>query len=86
MFDAFPFDEWSEEITTFWTFGTEGDTGTIILTILGVLLMVGSLIQFVRLESRKLDAQTAALRRALAAAEDTTVTATSVTVTTITTD
>lgn len=86
MFDAFPFDEWSEEITTFWTFGTEGDPGTIVLTILGVLLMVGSLIQFVRLESRKLDAQTAALRRALAAAEDTTVTATSVTVTTITTD
>ena len=70
MFDAFPFDEWSEEITTFWTFGTEGDTGTIILTILGVLLMIGSLIQFFRLENRKLDAQTTALRRALAAVDD----------------
>jgi hypothetical protein len=71
MFDAFPFDEWSEEITTFWTFGVEGDTGTIILTILGVLLMVGALIQFVRLESKKLDAQTATLRSAMAAAADT---------------
>ena len=69
MFDAFPYDEWSEEITTFWTFGVEGDTGTIILTILGVLLMVGSLIQFVRLESKKLDKQTAALRSAMAAAD-----------------
>jgi hypothetical protein len=74
LFDAFPFDEWSEEITTFWTFGTEGDLGTIILTILGVLLMIASLIQFVRLESRKLDAQTAALRGALGAAEATTTT------------
>ena len=36
MFDAFPYDEWSDQITTFWTFGVEGDTGTIILTILGV--------------------------------------------------
>lgn len=82
MFDAFPFDEWSEEITTFWTFGTEGDTGTIILTILGVLLMIGSLIQFVRLENRKLDAQTAALRQALAAS-DTMTTTTTVVVTTV---
>ena len=84
MFDAFPFDEWSEEITTFWTFGTEGDLGTIILTILGVLLMIGSLIQFVRLESRKLDEQTAVLRRALATVEETSTT--TVTVTTITTE
>ena len=39
MFDAFPYDEWSDQITTFWTYGVEGDTGTIILTILGVLLI-----------------------------------------------
>lgn len=65
MFDAFPFDEWSEEITTFWTFGVEGDVGTIILTILGVLLMIGSLIGFVRLESGKLDRQAEVLRRAM---------------------
>ena len=37
MFDAFPYDEWSDKITTFWTFGVEGDTGTIILTVLGVI-------------------------------------------------
>ena len=66
MFDAFPYDEWSEEITTFWTFGVEGDTGTIILTILGVLFMVWALVQFFRLESRKLDHQATTLRRAMA--------------------
>lgn len=81
MFDAFPFDEWSEEITTFWAFGVEGDTGTIVMTILGVLLMIGALIQFVRLESQKLDAQTAALRQAIAAADaNTTTTVTSTTI------
>ena len=63
MFDAFPYDEWSEEITTFWTFGVEGDTGTIILTILGVLLMIGALIAFVRMESGKLDRQAAMLSK-----------------------
>lgn len=66
MFDAFPFDEWGDEITTFWTFGTEGDLGTIILTILGVLVMIWALIQFVRLESGKLERQAAGLRRAMA--------------------
>jgi hypothetical protein len=65
MFDAFPYDEWNEQITTFWTFGVEGDTGTIILTILGVLAMIWALVQFVRLESQKLDAQAAALRRGM---------------------
>jgi len=70
MFDAFPHDEWSEEITTFWTFGVEGDTGTIILTILGVLFMIVSLIWFVRLESRHLNRQTAELRRAMAGLAD----------------
>ena len=65
MFDAFPYDEWSEQITTFWTFGVEGDTGTIILTILGVLLMIGSLIAFVMLESGKLERQAAMLRQAM---------------------
>ena len=65
MFDAFPYDEWSEQITTFWTFGVEGDTGTIILTILGVLLMIGSRIYFVLLEAGKLDRQAAMLRQAM---------------------
>ena len=53
------------QITTFWTFGVEGDTGTIILTILGVLLMIGSLIGFVMMESGKLDRQAALLRQAM---------------------
>jgi hypothetical protein len=65
MFDAFPYDEWSDNITTFWTFGVEGDVGTIIMTILGVLLMVGSLIGWVRLEASKLDQQAETLRRAM---------------------
>ena len=66
MFDAFPHDKWDETITTFWTFGVEGDTGTIILTILGALLMVYCLVWFVRLEASKLDAQADGLRRAMA--------------------
>ena len=67
MFDAFPYDEWDETITTFWTYGVEGDIGTIILTILGVLLMIVSLVWFVRLEAGKLDRQAAGLRKAMGA-------------------
>ena len=65
MFDAFPYDKWSDQVTTFWTFGVEGDTGTIILTILGVLLMIGALFAFVRMEAGKLDRQAATLRQAM---------------------
>ena len=65
MFDAFPYDKWDETITTFWTFGVEGDTGTIILTILGVIVMLVSLYGFVRLEAGKLDRQAAHLRAAM---------------------
>jgi len=65
MFDAFPNDEWSEQITTFCTFGVEGDTGTIILTILGVILMIVSLVWWVRMEAGKLDRQAEALRRSM---------------------
>ncbi|HJU48655.1 MAG TPA: hypothetical protein VJ689_10990 [Gaiellaceae bacterium] len=65
MFDAFPYDEWGDDITTFWTFGVEGDTGTIILTILGVLLMLISIVWWVRMEAVKLDRQAEALRQAM---------------------
>jgi hypothetical protein len=65
MFDAFPYDEWGDDVTTFWTFGVEGDTGTIILTILGVLLMLISIVWWVRMESVKLDRQAEALRQAM---------------------
>jgi hypothetical protein len=75
MIDSFPYDSWlnadgslNTEITTFWTFGptfgSEGGslTGTFVLTGLGVLLMVVSLIWWVRLEQQKLSAQTERLR------------------------
>ena len=62
MFDAFPFDEWSEEIAEFWTFGGEGSTGTWIMTVLGFSVMVIALIAFVLLEKRKLERQQAMLR------------------------
>jgi hypothetical protein len=62
VFDSFPFDEWSDEITAFWTFGPENSTGTYILTVLGVVVMVVALVWFVVLEKQKLDAQAAFLR------------------------
>ena len=62
MFDAFPFDEWSEDIAEFWTFGGAGSTGTYIMLAVGALLMVASLIGFFVNESKKLDAQAATLR------------------------
>ena len=62
MIDSFPFDEWSEDIAAYWTFGPENSTGTYILTVLGIILMIASLIWFVMLERRKLDAQAQLLR------------------------
>lgn len=62
MFDAFPFDEWSEEIADFWTFGGAESTGTWILTILGIAVALISFVLFVRLENGKLERQAAALR------------------------
>jgi len=62
MFDTAPFNKWSEDVTTFWTFGT--GTGTYILTALGILLMVGSLVAWVWLEDKKLSGQVTRLRAA----------------------
>ena len=62
MFDAFPYDEWGEDIAGFWTFGPESSTGTYILTVLGIAVMLLAFVAFVRLESRKLAAQQATLR------------------------
>jgi hypothetical protein len=64
MIDSFPFDEFNENVTSFWTFGPEDSTGTYILTALGVILMVVSLIGWVWLENRKLWAQADLLRAA----------------------
>jgi hypothetical protein len=62
VIDSFPFDEWTEYIAAYWTFGPENSTGTYVMTVLGIILMVASLIWFVMLERRKLDAQAELLR------------------------
>ena len=62
MFDAFPFDEWSEDIAEFWTYGGEGSTGTWIMTVLGFSVMLIAFVGFVWLENRKLARQAALLR------------------------
>ncbi|MBA3566299.1 MAG: hypothetical protein H0W31_05540 [Actinobacteria bacterium] len=85
MFDAFPFDEWSEDIAEFWTFGGEGSTGTYIMTALGVAAMLISLIGFVWLEQKKLRRQTEMLR-ASGALERPAVVVTTTTTTIITSD
>ncbi len=64
MFDSFPFDEWSEDIADFWAWGGANSTGTYIMTVLGIILMVAALYGFVILERGKLDRQAAALRAA----------------------
>jgi hypothetical protein len=64
VIDSFPFDEWSEDITSFWTFGPENSTGTYVLTVLGIILMVAALIYWVWLENKKLAAQAELLRSA----------------------
>lgn len=64
MIDSFPFDEWGDEITTFWTF-SGGTTGTYVLTVLGIILMVVAIIGWVWLENQKLWAQTDRLRLAV---------------------
>jgi hypothetical protein len=62
MFDTFPYDEWNDAVTDFWTWGPANSTGTYILTVLGCILMVASLIGFVLLEKQKLERQAAGLR------------------------
>jgi hypothetical protein len=64
VIDSFPFDEWTEDIAGYWTFGPGNSTGTYILTVLGIAVMVLSFIGYVLLEKRKLDAQAALLRAA----------------------
>ncbi len=65
MFDSFPYDEWNlDDISAFWTFGPENSTGTYIMTVLGIALMVAAIIGWVLLEHRKLRAQATLLRAA----------------------
>jgi len=86
MFDAFPFDEWSEDIAEFWTFGGEGSTGTYIMTALGVAAMILAFIGFVILENRKLARQAALLQASGALDRPTGTVTTTTTTTIITTD
>jgi ABC-type enterobactin transport system permease subunit len=62
MFDAFPFDEWSEDIAEFWTFGGANSTGTYVMTGIGVAAMLLAFIGFVWLENKKLEHQAAMLK------------------------
>jgi hypothetical protein len=62
VFDSFPFDEWSEDIAEFWTWGGAGSTGTWILTALGFIVMLISFVGFVRMENGKLAHQAETLR------------------------
>ncbi|GIU95739.1 MAG: hypothetical protein KatS3mg012_2196 [Gaiellaceae bacterium] len=62
MFDAFPYDEWSEDVAEFWTFGGGGSTGTWIMTILGFAVMLVAFWGFVILENRKLTHQASRLK------------------------
>jgi hypothetical protein len=64
MFNSFPYDEWSEDVTDFWTWGGANSTGTYILTALGCILMVAALIGWVWLEKQKLERQASMLRAA----------------------
>ena len=62
MFDTFPYDEWSEDIEGFWTWGPGNSTGTYILTALGIAVMFVAFVAFVVLENRKLARQQATLQ------------------------
>jgi hypothetical protein len=65
MFDTFPYNEWNNDIAEFWTWGPANSTGTYILTVLGIILMVAALVYFVWLEEQKLVAQAEHLRAGL---------------------
>ena len=67
MFDSFPFDEWSEDIADFWAWGGANSTGTYIMTVLGITLIVAALYGFVILERGKLERQAAFLAGAAGA-------------------
>jgi hypothetical protein len=64
MIDSFPFDEWTDDIAGYWTFGPGNSTGTYVLTVLGIALMLGALIGWVVMENKKLEAQANLLRSA----------------------
>jgi hypothetical protein len=68
VFNSFPYDEWSDTITDFWTWGGHNSTGTYIQLAIGFVLMVAALIAWVKMEDTKLERQAAMLRQASAGA------------------
>ncbi len=59
--DTFPYDSWEEALAAaresgegFFTFGPGGNTATVILTILGAIAMVVSIVAWVVTENRNL--------------------------------
>jgi hypothetical protein len=62
--DTAPFEEWSDEVGAFFTWGPGYTTGVYILTALGFLLFVAALIAWMVDENRKVTAQAARLRAA----------------------
>jgi hypothetical protein len=67
LIDCFTFVLWCVKFSTFWTF-SGGTTGSYVLTVLGIILMVVSIIGWAWLEDKKLWAQTDRLRAATGAA------------------
>jgi hypothetical protein len=62
MFDTFPYDEWSEDIAGYWTWGPGSSTGTYILTAVAFTVMLVMFVGFFILENRKLAHQEATLK------------------------
>ena len=70
MFDTFPYESWygadgetlNQDINGFWTWGPGGSSGTITLTVLGIILMCVAILAWFVLENRKLERQAEALR------------------------
>ncbi len=55
-------DGWSDQISAYWTWGPGGSTGTWILTILGIILMVVAFVAWFYVEDQKMKAQVKRLR------------------------
>lgn len=64
MFNSFPYDEWGDAVTDFWTWGGHNSTGTYIQLAIGFILMVAALIAWVWMENGKLERQASMLRQA----------------------
>ena len=55
-------DGWTDQISAYWTWGPGESTGTWILTILGIILMVVAFLAWFYVEAQKMKAQVKRLR------------------------